>query len=641
MTEKTHLFIPNKMVFKFFFIGFLLSIGFFSKAQEVKLTDKNKALFSKSFQYIHIFKYDEAAKLLEKIHRSQPEYLRATLVLADIYKEQKDTTKAFPLYREIIERNKDYSYKPYFEMGKIYLYFGKYAWAEKYLKTVNTFERVPKNHKRTSDLLLQNAEFAKQAVQNPVDFQPINLGENINTLEDEYLPQITADGDYLIFTRRDLDIRTEDFYQSRFYEKEWTLAQKLPSPINTLQNEGAHCISPDGKYLYFTGCQRNDSYGSCDIYVSRRIGSLWSIPVNLGPKVNAAGWDSQPSIAPDGKTLYFISKRKGCFGESDIYKTVKQKDGSWSEAQNLGSTINTPFAEISPFIHPDNQTLYFASEGHPGMGKMDIYFSKRKDSTWQKPVNLGYPINNHKEQSSLFVDVFGERAYYASESENRTDLDIFYFDLPQAARPEKVYYFKGIVFNKKSKQKLKAKIEVIDLESNQLFYEDFSDPRNGSFLVCLQVGKTYALNVSKKGYLFYSENFQLLGEEKFSEYNIALSPIEKEKTVVLKNIFFETNAYDLKKESAIELNKLVLYLKKNKDLSIEIQGHTDNIGEIEANQILSENRAKAVYEYLIKAGILKTRLSYKGFGESQPVATNENPEGRQKNRRTQFVVKGF
>jgi outer membrane protein OmpA-like peptidoglycan-associated protein len=328
----------------------------------------------------------------------------------------------------------------------------------------------------------------------------------------------------------------------------------------------------------------------------------------------------------------------------DLYKTTMDEFGEWSKPINISDSINTEGAESSPFIHPDNKTLYFSSDGHIGMGGMDIFYC-RKDSNdnWGKPVNIGYPINTFGDENSLILNARGDMAYFASDKlEGFGQQDLYKFKLYEEARPNPVSYMKGIVYDDQTKKRLEAKFELISLKDGQTKVESKSDPVNGEFLVCLPTGSQYALNVSKKGYLFYSENFSTPAEihHKIDPFlkNVPLKPIKVGESVVLKNIFFEFDKYNLKKESRVELNKLYNLLKENKSLKIEIGGHTDNKGSEEYNKTLSQNRAKAVYEYLTSKGISSERLSYKGYGESKPIDTNKTEEGRANNRRTEFKV---
>ena len=431
---------------------------------------------------------------------------------------------------------------------------------------------------------------------------------------------------------------------SKKVDGKWQKRSNVGPPINTPANEGAQCISPDGQFLFYTLCNSPSGMGRCDIYFSFKEGNKWSTPKNVGPPINSKYWDSQPSLSSDGNTLYFVSNRPGGKGEKDIWSSTLTKEGYWGAPVNLGDSINTEYSDMSPFIHPDNKTLYFASEGHPGMGKHDIFYARmKKDGTFGKPVNIGYPINTSSDEFSLIVNSKGNLAYYASSNrkEGFGNLDLYSFDLYEKARPTLVTYVKGKVFDVDTKKMLDAKLELLDLETSKVVTEIYSNAITGEYLVCLPANKNYAFNASRNGYLFYSENFSLINRKNPEEpflMDIPLKPIKTGEKVVLKNIFFETGKYNLKDESRSELNKLGDFLIKNPKVKIEVSGHTDNVGDQKMNQTLSLNRAKSVYDFLITNGIAAERLTYKGFGETQPVDSNDAEKGRAANRRTEFKV---
>jgi outer membrane protein OmpA-like peptidoglycan-associated protein len=422
---------------------------------------------------------------------------------------------------------------------------------------------------------------------------------------------------------------------------EFDKAIPMPGDVNTPLNEGAQCISADGKTVVITACNRPGGVGSCDLYIMFLKNEKWTKPQNMFT-VNSTSWDSNPSLSADGRTLYFSSGRAGGYGKTDIWKAEIDREGiAKNPAVNLGPPINTEFEEISPFIHPDGKTLYFASNGLPGMGDFDLYYSRLDDNgNWQTPVNVGYPINTKGEERSLIVNAKGDIAMFASSTTKR-DLDIYYFKIPEEAKPVAVTYVKGYVYDIKTNKRLVAQCEMLDLENGEIIAEMVSEEGTGEYMVCLPIDKDYAFNVSKDGYLFYSENFSLTNLKNPEEpyiINIPLKPIEDGITVVLKNIFFEFNSFDLLPESYTELKKVIDYMNSNPKMKIEIGGHTDNVGTKEYNKDLSQNRARSVYNYLISKSIDANRLSFKGYDYSVPIADNDTEEGRAKNRRTEFKV---
>jgi outer membrane protein OmpA-like peptidoglycan-associated protein len=359
--------------------------------------------------------------------------------------------------------------------------------------------------------------------------------------------------------------------------------------------------------------------------------------------INTAAWETQPSISADGTTLYFVSNRPGGIGNADIWVSKKDKDDSWGAPVNLREPVNTPQDEMSPFIHPDGNTLYFASKGHPGLGGSDLFLSRLNAAgKWQEPVNLGYPINSYADEIGLLVNPAGETAYISSTQKGGFGgFDIYYFTLPTEFRPSPVTYVRGIVTDAENDMPLAANFELINLETAQTEIKETSSPDNGSFLLCLKPGKDYGLNVSKPRYLFYSQHFALTEIKEAGNpfiINIKLQKIKSGSTTILNNIFFNTDSYALLDRSKSELERLVAFLKLNPTIKIKVSGHTDNQGDDNLNMKLSENRAKAVVNYLISAGISPDRLTYIGYGETTPIDTNQTLEGRAKNRRTEFKI---
>jgi len=620
---------------------FILSI--FAYAQDNRYSTTNQQAikhFALANQAIDDREYDVALNELRQAVAIDDKFVEAHAQLGDIYRILQQYKDAIEQYKVVITLNPDFSRALYMRLSDSEIREAQYVQAHDHLNKYLTYPNISDFDAYHAKKMIADCEFAIDAMQHPVPFKPINMGPEINTADDEYLPVETADESELIFTRKINN--NEDFYKSIKVDGKWQTATYLSSNINTPEyNEGAQSITQDGKYLFFTGCNRPDGLGRCDIYVAKKEGDDWGKPYDLQPPVNTPGWESQPSISSDGRTLYFVSNRKGGYGGYDIWKSTVTDKG-WGEPVNLGPNINTAFDEQSPFIHADDSTLYFCSNGWPGMGGMDLFVSHLgKNGEWGKPVNVGYPINTSGDENGLSVTANGEYAFFASNKLNGYGgYDIYTFQLPESDRPHLVTYVKGIVTDIKTHQPLDAAVEIIDLEKNQPVYQDYSSADKGDFLATLTAGKNYGLNVSKDGYLFYSANFSLIGVKAKEPYNltIELSPIEVGNKVVLNNIFFDTNKFDIKPDSKAELQKLLDFLTQNPSIHIEISGHTDNVGNVQANQILSENRAKAVYQYLVSAGISPQRLVYKGYGETQPILPNTSDDNRAKNRRTEFKI---
>ncbi|WP_183565134.1 OmpA family protein [Mucilaginibacter sp. SP1R1] len=624
-------------------LSIFISVAAWSQQNQYTTTNRGALkYFAAASQNLDDHLYDDAIANLKKAINEDSKFIEAHVQLADVFRLKHQYKQAIEQYLNAIALNPEFNRSVYLKVGEIEITEAKYTQAQQHIEKYLTYADITPQNNVYAQKLIKDCVFSIQAMQHPVAFKPVNMGPEINTANDEYLPVATADESMLIFTRKIGS--NEDFYKSLNNKGEWQTATYLSDQINTAEyNEGAQSISQDGKYLFFTGCNRPDGMGRCDIYIAQKKGDGWGKPADLSAPVNTPGWESQPSISADGRTLYFVSNRAGGYGGYDIWKSTLTDKG-WGKPENLGPNINTSYNEQSPFIHPDDSTLYFSSNGWPGLGNKDIFVSRLgKDGKWQKPENLGYPINSNGDENGLTLTANGNYAFFASDNPNLNGYggyDIYTFELPVNVRPHMVTYVKGSVSDAKSKQPLEAAIEIIDLQNNQPVYQDYSDDDNGNFLATITSGKNYGINISKSGYLFYSENFSLVGHQAKNPFNITvtLSPIEVGNKVILKNIFFDTNKFELESESKAELLKLIEFLTTNPTLRIEISGHTDNIGPDQINQTLSENRAKSVYQYLINNGIVAARLVYKGYGKTQPIAPNDSEENRAKNRRTEFKI---
>lgn len=605
-----------------------------------KASSKAEKRYNEAIQYINANNYGEAEKLLRKLVKKQPNYARAWVTLADLQIQLNQPSEAEKSYRQAIQAKSDFSYRPFFQLGRLQMARADYAAAKPNFESVLKFRGLPGNTMQDASLYLNQCQFAIEALANPVPYVAMNWGDSINSELDEYLPALTADDQTLIYTRKNGPTGEDFFISSKNADGSWKKASLLPPPLNSDGNEGAHCLSADGRTIYFTACYREDSKGGCDIYVSKLTSEGWSTPQNLGLAINTSHWETQPSISFDGKTLYFVSNRPGGFGGSDIWMSRKNELGEWSKPENMGPYINSRKDEISPFIHYDDQTLYFASEGMAGMGRLDLYLSKRQpDGEFGPARNLGYPINTEKDESSLFVNMAGNLAMFSSESgDSRGKNDIFYFEIPEEIRPERAIYVKGRLVDAESRRPLAGKVEIVDLSTGAVVFSEITFPSDGRFLTSLPAGKAFAFNASRGGYLFYSENFTIDPKRSSDVYEIALQPIKAGNEVILRNIFYQSNAATLQEQSLVELRKLQEFLAINPNMIIEIQGHTDNIGGKTLNTELSTQRAKNVYDALIRFGVNAKQLTYKGYGDSKPIAGNDTEAGRSTNRRTQFKV---
>jgi outer membrane protein OmpA-like peptidoglycan-associated protein/tetratricopeptide (TPR) repeat protein len=609
-----------------------------------KVNKKAAKLYQDAMQQAEDGKFKEGILTLENAVKIDNRFLDAYLSIAGMYGELKKYDPAIMNYEKAMAIDTLY-FKDYNLPYSINL-AGKGEF-EKALHAVNTFltiDGLNESSKRAGEYRRRCYLFAiDYAANNPSEgykFEPTNLGDSINSAVSEYYPTITIDDKQLIYTRR-VGNMNEDFFETDKANNSWTKSKSLSANINTNLNEGAQNISQDGQWLIFTGCNFPEGYGSCDLYISYLTPEGWSTPENLGDKINTEFWETAPSLSPDKRDLYFASKRPDNYGGSDIYVSHRMPNGKWGEPENLGPEINTVGDEGCPFMHADNQTLYFTSNGHKGYGGDDLFLARKgPKGKWSTVKNLGYPINTIENEGSLVISADGKTCYYASDrSDSRGGLDLYTFELRSDVRPVKTLWVKGKVYDKKTRNGLPSAVELTDLTTKEIISRVQTN-ENGNYLITLPIGRDYAFNVNRKGYLFFSDNFSLRLKSPDSTYNIdiPLQPLEANASVVLKNIFFDVNSFGLKPESQVELDNVIRLMKDNPTLKIQIGGHTDNVGKSADNLKLSNDRAQSVVNYLTANGIAAARLTFKGYGSTEPVTDNNSEEGRAKNRRTELKV---
>jgi outer membrane protein OmpA-like peptidoglycan-associated protein len=635
----------------FLLIGVLLVTGLLYGQHEYT-TNNRRAIsqFEMGRKYYALREYARAEATLKKAIALEPGFIEAWLILAQVCTDAGQLEASIEAYMQAIKMDSLFFPNALYYLASNQMELGRYQEAHTHFgKFLILGSR--EDMKESAREKMVSCEFATHAMENPVPFEPVNLGPNINTEYDEYWPSLSADESIMVFTRLlPLDPghpmfsarRQEDLFYSLYENGAWQPSRNVGRPLNTPDNEGAQSISGDGRYMVFTACGREDGYGLCDLYGSVWENGGWSVPINMGPAINGKYSEKQPSLSADGRVVYFTSDRPGGLGDYDIWMSSRMPDGNWSAPVNLGDSINSRELDQSPFIHPDNKTLYFSSTGWPGMGGFDLYMSRRiNDSTWGHPVNLGYPINTRHHEEGLIVNARADMAYYSSTRLVGKGRDIFSFQLYEKVRPNRVSYMKGRVFDSQTKRPLEARFELIDLGSRKTVTASSSAPGSGEFLVVIPVDADYALNVSRPDYLFYSENFSF--DKVYPRTvpflkDIALDPIEIGKRIVLRNVFYKTDSFALDEKSIVELDKVVSFMQANPSLVVEIGGHTDDTGSREHNRWLSDKRAAEVASYLVAQGIRQQRIESRGYGMDVPVATNETTEGRAQNRRTELKI---
>ncbi len=488
--------------------------------------------------------------------------------------------------------------------------------------------------------------FALQLKQHPASAQP-TIMKAMNTDEDTYWPSISPDNRLFAVTisHRNTDIQQGSQEDLQFYRRDsinkWFVDPSLSQMLNTPFNEGSASFSTDGHYLFFVASDRSDGLGSCDIYYLIRHGNGWSFPIHPDAPLNTRFWESNPSLSSDGHTLYFCSNRPGGVGGMDIWtcRVKPQSDGTlfFYQAEDLGKPINTPQNETSPFIHPDNKTLYFSSDGHLGMGGQDIFVTRKdKNGKWQQPENMGYPINSHGDEQGFSTDAEGKTGYFSSngiDSQNHKQ-QIYCVILPKTDRPQAMKCRHGNVNPADLTAPTPTFVQVINVSTNRPAFTTTADRHTGLFAICYPDTGNYALSIVKEGYLFHFSSLN----DSMSMGNIPLTKIAVGEKITLRNIYFDFNSALLQATSEAELNQLTMLLKSSPAIHLLIAGHTDSIGSAGYNLKLSTQRAEAVVNYLVTKGIAPERLQSKGYGSTQPIADNNTEKGRALNRRTEAII---
>lgn len=611
--------------------------------------EQGKAFYDKS-------NYKEAIPYFEQAVKADDSNQDVLYYLGLSYRYNGQNENAVTTFLNLQKLNPDYWAWFYYEAGVAYEGLGQF---DKAVEMYSVFlQKFPKNATRIGfhhqaryrqEYARSRSELLKEETKMKV---PEKLTVTVNSKYPDYMPALDPTGTKLYFTSKRLGgIKDEnpsdkegdeDIYFIEKSDAGWGAPVLLPEPINSSSNEGAACFSADGQLMVYTACGRDGGVGNCDLYISTLEGSKWTTPINVGNVVNSDAWDSQPTISSDGNRIIFASSRNGGYGSEDLYMTERNVFGEWGPAMNLGGMINTPFSDHSPFFSQDGKTLYFASKGHSGYGGYDLFKTVSENGKWSVPVNLGRPLNTEGDDVYFTIGGSGEIGYFASDR-GQDQSDLFQIEIPEDMRPQPTVVVEGIVTNSKTRALVGGYVMVEDLNTAELIAVSKSNSATGKYLVVLPAGRTYSVSANKEGFFFHSERFDVPSTSKFQTIrkDIELKPIEKGAKVVLNNIFFETGKATLSPQSRVELEKAIDLMKVNPSMKIEVGGHTDNVGDDAFNMKLSHDRAKSVREYLVNAGIAGDRIQAKGYGESNPIATNDTDDGRKSNRRTEFIILEF
>ncbi|MDN3205806.1 OmpA family protein [Algoriphagus sediminis] len=634
-----------------FGILFFFTLGF-AQGQSYSIIDsKAIKLYEKGEELTLSRRYYDAIESFEAAINREASFLEAYVKASQLYITMGDLEKAeqTALAGEKRLVGKNAKTKNIAEYGwlfaNIHLKKGEFEQAyERFTNVDPLFEESFKNSIYYRDMKSQ-MDFLSTQLGESMSIEKGRLPDPLNQFKLQYFPVLTADGKQILFTKRDGtgNFDKEDIYVSYSDgENSWTQPVSIASTINSQYNEGTCSVTADGNILIYTSCDAPDSEGSCDLYVAYKVNGKWERPRNMGKQVNSRSWDSQPSLSADGRILFFSSNRRGGFGGNDIWYSVRMNDGSWAEAKNLGGVVNTAKDEISPFMFFNNEILFFASDGHQGFGGMDIFLSRVKEGDFQEPENLGLPINDHLDQVALFITAQKDYAYFTELTEDGGENDrslLYRFRFPEEIYlGENLTVTAGKVYNSKTGEPIDATLSLVSLTNDSTLYQFRADGKTGEFTMLYPDKAFSGLYVEKPGFLPKIYNVERDKLQNVEDLEVNLTPVAPGEEFVFENIFFDFDKYELKEESISSLKRLKKFLDENPNVNIEIQGHTDNVGQKAYNKTLSLNRAKSVQSYLIENGMHPGRVMVVGKGDSEPMVPNDSKENQALNRRITIEI---
>jgi len=652
--------------YKILILSIVIFCGFGISAQNIKIDINAFKTTSNSGYDSAVVALKRAEKFFDKedFESALGEYLKAELYNPDypelnykigqLFLQSKSKKSALSYFLKVKSSKPELTPFLDWQLGQAYHYNENYVEALNYYKKFRNYIKEKGASTAKVEKRIDECQSALRLAELKKDMQIKNL-TILNSEADDYAPLISTDKSTLIFTsRRAGGTGTlakdgkpyEDVYLSEYKQDTWITPKNLSKPVNTEFHDATVGISPDGQELFL--------YHGSDIFYTRLEGETWAMPKPMPAEINSAEVENSACFSYDGKEIFFVRGKHPNpeKSNSDIYVSTF-KDGKWTKAIPISDKINTPEDEDGVFMHPDGKTLYFSSKGHNTVGGFDIFKTQKDEKgKWQKPENLGFPLNTPEDDLFFVMAADGKTGYYSTvKSDGKGGMDLYQVDFEPTKTDTiqidtttvKTVYLtivKGIVTDGKTKLPLEAEIEIVDNDSSIVILNSKSNSATGKYLVSLPSGRNYGMEVKREGYLFHSENFDVPATEGYQEIikNIELFPIAKDVKVVLRNIFFDTDKSVLRPESYTELNKLKDLLEKNPTLSIEISGHTDNQGSYSHNQTLSQARAQSVVNYLIENKIDKSRLSARGASWDEPIDSNTTKAGRQNNRRVEFKI---
>ena len=674
-----------------FIILFGLNLSIYAQDKvedcDFEVSKKSVNLYKKAVKELKKGNKTAGAKYFSEAILDSPDYLQALWGQArlnkDIHNNYRKESLAIAAYMRIIEICPSYkNYYSYYYLGVMQYENKKYGDAYKYLEgfLAADDDKIREKHFEDASDLSKYAKFYYEIYSNPVPFEPKKLND-VSSTDDEYLPSLSPDNAHIYFTRRSKSTSRSKLntYSGSAYIEQFCIANRksglefdrganMPEPFNMQTNEGGATLSIDNKELFYTRCKiTKDKTLNCDICYSRIEDGEWSSIEVLSNNVNTRdSWESMPTVSSDGKIMYFVSDRPGGFGGYDIYRTTRDTSGKWTQAVNMGPAINTPGNEKSPFIHTDRETLYFSSSdrkdkttgewfaGHMGLGGYDIFYTRlSENNAWIKPKNIGYPINSKNNDLGFFVSTDGVNGFFASNKigvkevniyeqaqKAKDPWNIYTFKLYEKAQPQKVLFVKGNLNDEEDNEQMNdAVIEVKNMKTKEV-KKIKVDKETGDYAFAMIMKSDYTMVVKKKDYTYVSKYISK-DDVRFDvpiKVDVQMQKVKVGKSYNLDDVYFSINSAELNNRSKNVIEGFYDFLIDNPNIIVEIQGHTDNVGNDKFNLILSRDRAKSVFEFLLEKGVPSNQITSKGYGESKPVATNNTEEGRAKNRRTVFVI---
>ncbi len=601
--------------------------------------------FNKAMRLRHQKNNEAACKEMQKAISVYPNYTEAYSILGEWYFTERKYADAVRIFQQASNNSKNGAQAFAKPLAKCLLY--NYQPTEALRVLGNAPKRIAADEIAA---LTKQALFMQKSMNNATNDTIHHMGACVNTPFAETQPYISADSQTLYFTRLVNGI-DEDFYRSR---KDscggWFYARNMGSPPNTSSHESAQMISADGHYLFFSRCDNRSENGwdrgGCDLYMAYTGDSVWSVPQSFGATINTPAYEGMPCLSADNRELYYVSDRPDGYGGLDIWVS-RFENGLWQEPRNLGPEINTKGDETAPFLHADNSTLYFSSNGHTGIGGSDIYFCRRTgDTNWSAIQNLGYPINTSANENSISLTVDGRKAYLSSDRDSVAgNYDLYEFNMPAKWQPVPVAVLKGYTFDSMSKERLNyASIYINDAQSGEQLYHYTSNRGDGSYMITLPVGRNYTYNADRIGYLDMTDTLLLkdIAEMTQMEYNIPLLPQGYEAPVndtKLVTIHFPRNIASVSDSDKTTLEQLILPYIQQGNMMILVHGYTDNTGTPLINEQLSYERARIVSDFIMSLGVDPSAISSQGWGEADPIASNETEEGRTENRRVEVIIR--